>query len=102
MPKARLRPCAATPLTRSAGPTSAGRPCRGRDSERARDPLTIGRPSAWRRFSGMAEPVGRPPRVAMVVNNGIVNDARVLKSAQSLARAGAQVVVLGVASPGAG
>ena len=50
----------------------------------------------------MAEPVGRPPRVAMVVNNGIVNDARVLKSAHSLARAGAQVVVLGVASPGAG
>lgn len=42
----------------------------------------------------------RPPRVAMVVNNGMVNDARVLKSAHTLARAGAEVVVLGVASPG--
>lgn len=46
-----------------------------------------------------AEPTRRP-RVAMVVNNGMANDARVIKSAQTLARAGADVVVLGVASPG--
>lgn len=48
-----------------------------------------------------AEPTRRP-RVAMVVNNGMANDARVIKSAQTLARAGADVVVLGVASPGHG
>ena len=40
------------------------------------------------------------PRVVMVVNNGIVNDARVLKSAHTMVRAGAEVVVLGVAPPG--
>ena len=36
----------------------------------------------------------------MVVNNGLANDARVIKSAASLARAGADVAVLGVASAG--
>ncbi|MFV0463352.1 MAG: glycosyltransferase family 4 protein [Nostocoides sp.] len=41
------------------------------------------------------------PRVAMIVNNGIANDARVIKSAVSLARAGADVTVLGIASAGA-
>jgi glycosyltransferase involved in cell wall biosynthesis len=38
----------------------------------------------------------------MVVNNGMANDARVVKSAHTLARAGAEVVVLGVAPPGQG
>ena len=48
----------------------------------------------------MAEEGAAGPRVVMVVNNGVVNDARVLKSAHTLARAGAQVVVLGVAPSG--
>lgn len=47
-----------------------------------------------------AAPRTGAPRVVMVVNNGMVNDARVLKSAHTLTRAGADVVVLGVASPG--
>lgn len=38
----------------------------------------------------------RAPRVVMVVNNPISHDARVVKSARSLARAGAEVDVLGV------
>lgn len=38
----------------------------------------------------------------MVVNNGMANDSRVIKSAISLARAGADVTALGVASAGAG
>lgn len=42
-----------------------------------------------------------PARVVMVVNNGMANDARVIKTALSLARAGAEVSVLGVASAGA-
>lgn len=42
----------------------------------------------------------RAPRVAMVVNNGISNDARVIKTALSLRRAGAEVTVLGVATAG--
>jgi glycosyltransferase involved in cell wall biosynthesis len=37
----------------------------------------------------------------MVVNNGIAHDARVLKSALTLARSGARVVVAGLASSGA-
>ncbi|PRY55872.1 glycosyltransferase involved in cell wall biosynthesis [Knoellia remsis] len=45
-------------------------------------------------------PVHRP-RVAMVVNNGMANDSRVIKSAVSLARAGADVTAFGVASAGA-
>ncbi|MGA8045846.1 MAG: glycosyltransferase [Dermatophilaceae bacterium] len=40
-------------------------------------------------------------RVTMVVNNGMANDARVIKSAVTLRRAGAHVTVLGVASAGA-
>lgn len=44
--------------------------------------------------------VERAPVIAMVVNNGMANDARVLKSAVSLARAGAAVHVLGVSSAG--
>lgn len=39
-------------------------------------------------------------KVAMVVNNGMANDARVVKSAISLARAGAEVTAFGVAPPG--
>jgi glycosyltransferase involved in cell wall biosynthesis len=37
----------------------------------------------------------------MVVNNGMANDARVIKSAAAVARAGARVTALGVASAGA-
>lgn len=46
-------------------------------------------------------PEPRRPRVAMVVNNGMANDSRVIKSAVSLARAGAEVAAFGVASAGA-
>ena len=42
----------------------------------------------------------RRPRVAMVVNNAISHDARVLKSAATLTRAGAEVFVLGAAADG--
>ena len=48
----------------------------------------------------MTGPDGRL-RVAMVVNNGMANDSRVIKSAVSLARAGADVTAFGVASAGA-
>lgn len=43
----------------------------------------------------------RAAQVVMVVNNGMANDARVIKSANTLHRAGAAVTVLGVASAGA-
>lgn len=43
----------------------------------------------------------RPPRITMVVNNGMANDARVMKCAVTATRAGAEVTVLGVASAGA-
>lgn len=49
----------------------------------------------------MADSFARRPRVAMVVNNGMVNDSRVIKSAVSLARVGADVTAFGVASAGA-
>jgi glycosyltransferase involved in cell wall biosynthesis len=44
--------------------------------------------------------VDRRPRVAMVVNNPVEHDARVVKSATTLAMAGADVTVFGVAVPG--
>jgi glycosyltransferase involved in cell wall biosynthesis len=47
----------------------------------------------------MSGPVPRP-RVVMVVNNGMAHDARVIKSAQTLHRAGADVSVLGAANAG--
>lgn len=46
-------------------------------------------------------PVGeRRPLIAMVVNNAIAHDARVLKTAMTMARAGADVRVLGVSASG--
>jgi len=44
--------------------------------------------------------VERSPLVAMVVNNAVAHDARVIKTALTLARAGADVRVLGVSSSG--
>ncbi|MBD3785248.1 MAG: hypothetical protein IE926_20270, partial [Micrococcales bacterium] len=40
------------------------------------------------------------PHVVMVVNNGMANDARVIKTAAAAARAGARVTALGVAPAG--
>ncbi|MEP6816710.1 MAG: glycosyltransferase [Marmoricola sp.] len=44
--------------------------------------------------------VERRPLIAMVVNNAIAHDARVIKTAMTLARAGAEVRVLGVSASG--
>jgi len=44
--------------------------------------------------------VERRPLIAMVVNNAVAHDARVIKSALTLSRAGADVRVLGVSSSG--
>ena len=45
--------------------------------------------------------VERSPLIAMVVNNSIAHDARVIKTAMTMARAGADVRVLGVSGSGA-
>jgi glycosyltransferase involved in cell wall biosynthesis len=42
----------------------------------------------------------RRPLIAMVVNNAVAHDARVLKTAMTMARAGADVRVLGVSASG--
>ena len=44
--------------------------------------------------------VERRPLVAMVVNNAVAHDARVIKTALTMSRAGADVRVLGVSASG--
>src|SRR5680860_107041 len=56
--------------------------------------------TGWRLRFLRCRVVERRPLIAMVVNNAVAHDARVIKTAMTMARAGADVRVLGVSASG--